>query len=305
MDLAGELSELIGEPEEANAIAPSNFIPADEDPFASSAESQFVSSSIPVTSGFEVAFVPQEEDPFAALHAPPPLSASSPWSQPDPFAPVAGGGSIKHDFSPGKDPFGHEPFSLPEESPALPPKKAGKAPPPRPAPPKNAPARPPPPKLQSAPPSQPHANFADAFGQGDPFGSSAVDGGGDFADFSQFDQQFNSAVSSSTFGSSSPWGTSPTSSRTTGRSSASDSFSMGTKTLDFTEDPFKNYRYEDPFALADPFQSLAGDPFSQQQQSNSHFGSQLQGTKPIHNNNNNITNNSNSNKNAHNKNGFM
>ncbi|CAG7729698.1 unnamed protein product [Allacma fusca] len=281
MDLAGELSELIGEPEpEVNAN--NNFVNATEDPFASSVESQFVSSSIPVASGFEVAFMPQqEEDPFAALHAPPPLSASSPWSQPDPFAPVAGGGSIKHDFSPGKDPFGHEPFSLPEESPALPPKKAGKAPPPRPAPPKNAPARPPPPKIQSAPPPQQPQAFGDPFGQGDPFGGSAGDGG-DFADFSQFDQQFNAAVSTSTFGSSSPWGTSPTSSRNTGRSSASDSFSLGTKTLDFTEDPFKNYRYEDPFALADPFQSLAGDPFSQQQQSNSHFDCRLAERNRIH-----------------------
>lgn len=323
INLAGELNELIGEPEEPHVdpvVVTSNFNSVSEDPFASATSQFAVSSSVPVAaSAFE------EEDPFAALHAPPPRSASSssPWSQPDPFLPVSAGGgssSIRHDFSPGKDPFGHEPFSLShDESPALPPKKAGKAPPPRPAPPKNAPQRPPPPKIQSAPPPVQKA-FGDPFGQGDPFGNETNNGGfADFASFANFDQQFNSASnatslsssSSATIESFSPWG--PTSSSTTASSRTNNSKSTHesslvdttSKALDFTEDPFQNYRYEDPFALSDPFSSLSlsagADPFSQ-----SNFGSsQLhQGTnKTIHNNNNNNNHNNNSNKNAH-KNGF-
>jgi hypothetical protein len=79
----------------------------------------------------------------------------------------------------------------------------------------------------TAPPKQP-----DAFSQGDftPNFDTA------FADFSNFDSQ--------------PW---------TSRSQSQPQFSQPpprptlTPHLEFTEDPFKNYRYEDPFANRDPF----------------------------------------------------
>lgn len=74
------------------------------------------------------------------------FAPKDPFAPHDPFAPATGASSSqqRQDFSPGKDPFGQEPFAE-EAAPALPPKK----PPPRPAPPKGAPARPPPPAFKA------------------------------------------------------------------------------------------------------------------------------------------------------------
>lgn len=129
-----------------------------------------------------------------------------------------------------KDPFGCDPFAIlhaptrgdvspapgdgapprpTSPSPALPPKKS-KVPPPRPAPPRPAA----PPKVKSA----------DPFG-GDAFGGSNSSSG--FADFSDFETKLSSSNLSET--------------RRTAPSSA--------KGLEFSEDPFRNYRYEDPFNI--------------------------------------------------------
>ncbi|KAK4885465.1 hypothetical protein RN001_001736 [Aquatica leii] len=126
-----------------------------------------------------------------------------------------------------KDPFGCDPFAIlhaptrdgsapppprpSSPSPALPPKKS-KQPPPRPAPP-----RPAPPSLKQG------QSQSDEFSSNaDPFSSP---GGGGFANFADFEAKFSDKPST-------------TSTNTT------------TRTLDFTDDPFRDYRYEDPFNIA-------------------------------------------------------
>ncbi|XP_016974337.1 epidermal growth factor receptor substrate 15-like 1 isoform X4 [Drosophila rhopaloa] len=151
---------------------------------------------------------------------------------------------------PGKDDFGSDPFAAlhaptgqgqvlspnaqksgppprPESpSPALPPKKS-KVPPPRPAPPRAA---------------QPTSGFGGG-------GS----GGGGFADFDDFDNKNQSTTGSGlglapkagasvfdAFGGAAVSQKAPTPGPITGPT-------------DFKDDPFKDYRYEDPFSIKDPF----------------------------------------------------
>ncbi|XP_044744453.1 epidermal growth factor receptor substrate 15-like 1 isoform X2 [Coccinella septempunctata] len=133
--------------------------------------------------------------------------------------------ATSHNQEADKDPFGCDPFAIlhaptrdgsvpprpTSPSPALPPKKS-KQPPPRPAPP-----RPQPPKKSSP---------NDPFG-GDSFGS----GSGSFADFSDFESKFSNKTSPS----------SKTSQVAAGKPS---------KELEFVDDPFRDYRYEDPFNIS-------------------------------------------------------
>ncbi|XP_064211795.1 epidermal growth factor receptor substrate 15-like 1 isoform X3 [Tribolium castaneum] len=142
------------------------------------------------------------------------------------------------DSTPDKDPFGCDPFAVlhaptrdgappprpTSPSPALPPKKS-KQPPPRPAPPR-----------PSQPPGVKRTSQPDLFGN-DAFGTS-----GGFADFSDFDSKcLHYSHVTGPFTSSplnplhSPFPTKPTTAQPKG--------------LDFTDDPFRDYRYEDPFNI--------------------------------------------------------
>lgn len=150
-----------------------------------------------------------------------------------------------------KDPFGDDPFAnlhappRPESpSPALPPKKA-KQPPPRPAPPR--PAQGPTGPLRAAPapptPSPTPDPFANAFStqQGimDNNNSNNFNTSTGFADFANFDSKPE-----------------PTLNRTAPPRPTSRTHTVSTVTSklpDFTEDPFRDYRYEDLFNIADPF----------------------------------------------------
>ncbi|KAK1125459.1 hypothetical protein K0M31_005820 [Melipona bicolor] len=156
-----------------------------------------------------------------------------------------------------KDPFGDDPFAnlhappRPESpSPALPPKKA-KQPPPRPAPPR--PAQGPTGPLRAAPapptPSPTPDPFANAFSaqQGimDNNNSNNFNTSTGFADFSNFDSKPE-----------------PTLNRTAPPRPTSRTHTVSTvtpKLPDFTEDPFRDYRYEDPFNIPDPFADDAED----------------------------------------------
>ncbi|KAJ9598014.1 hypothetical protein L9F63_026881 [Diploptera punctata] len=181
----------------------------------------------------------------------------------------------------GKDPFGCDPFASlqpassgppprPESpSPALPPKKS-KQPPPRPAPPRpvqqpamRAAPLPPTPSpdptaMSNKDPFSNPSTLADPFAadpfssgggsvtptpaattQNDPFGSSS----GTFADFANFDSKFSEAtgdVSSQMV-------------QATTKTTAMQQQQHRYAGLEFTEDPFRNYRYEDPFNISDPF----------------------------------------------------
>ncbi|KAK9310280.1 hypothetical protein QLX08_000294 [Tetragonisca angustula] len=156
-----------------------------------------------------------------------------------------------------KDPFGDDPFAnlhappRPESpSPALPPKKA-KQPPPRPAPPR--PTQGPTGPLRAAPapptPSPTPDPFANAFSaqQGimDNNNSNNFNTSTGFADFSNFDSKPE-----------------PTLNRTAPPRPTSRTHTVSTvtpKLADFTEDPFRDYRYEDPFNIPDPFTDDAED----------------------------------------------
>lgn len=156
-----------------------------------------------------------------------------------------------------KDPFGDDPFAnlhappRPESpSPALPPKKA-KQPPPRPAPPR--PSQGPTGPLRAAPapptPSPTPDPFANAFSaqQGimDNNNSNNFNTSTGFADFSNFDSKPE-----------------PTLNRTAPPRPTSRTHTVSTvtpKLPDFTEDPFRDYRYEDPFNIPDPFADDAED----------------------------------------------
>lgn len=172
----------------------------------------------------------------------------------DPFDPFHDSSSHTEAKNPddlaGKDPFGCDPFASlhppapsgappprPESpSPALPPKKS-KQPPPRPAPPR--PLQPPTP---SPDPFTSTTQVDDPFSafnnnnnnnNNDPFASSdnttATSG---FADFANFNSKFSD---------------------TTGDNRVA---AAAVTRLDFTEDPFRDYRYEDPFNIADPFDDV-------------------------------------------------
>ncbi|XP_028982686.1 epidermal growth factor receptor substrate 15-like 1 isoform X2 [Diachasma alloeum] len=206
-----------------------------EDPFASSKAAE--------------AFGNSGGDPFANFDGR--NSASSGFTS-DPFAAKqeaydpfgdgrrndkAGGESIQT-----KDPFGDDPFAnlhaptrAESPSPALPPKKA-KQPPPRPAPPRPAAG----PNLRAAPAPPTPSPTPDPFNNtsSDPFAAQNDNNNGNtgfgstitgFADFANFDSKPEVA------------------------SRPSNAVSPPQKLPDFTEDPFRNYRYEDVFEIADPF----------------------------------------------------
>ncbi|XP_044263752.1 epidermal growth factor receptor substrate 15-like 1 isoform X4 [Tribolium madens] len=141
---------------------------------------------------------------------------------------------------PDKDPFGCDPFAVlhaptrdgaapprpTSPSPALPPKKS-KQPPPRPAPPR--PAQPPTVKRSSQP---------------DLFGNDAFTSSGGFADFSNFESKclHYSHVIGPTPPSQNPLHSPFSTTKPTDKTAQ-------TKGLDFTDDPFRDYRYEDPFNI--------------------------------------------------------
>ncbi|XP_015433947.1 PREDICTED: epidermal growth factor receptor substrate 15-like 1 isoform X2 [Dufourea novaeangliae] len=224
----------------------------DQDPFASSKAQEAFSASSPDPFGNAFPSQPTSggftSDPFSAF--------DNSNTKQDPFDPFGNG--KRTDIKPTiataatKDPFGDDPFAnlhappRPESpSPALPPKKA-KQPPPRPAPPR--PSQGPTGPLRAAPapptPSPTPDPFANA--NSDPFssqqgimdnnnGSFTTSTG--FADFANFDSKPE-----------------PTQNRTAPPRPTSRAQTMVTPKLpDFTEDPFRDYRYEDVFTIADPF----------------------------------------------------
>ncbi|XP_076243714.1 epidermal growth factor receptor pathway substrate 15 isoform X2 [Calliopsis andreniformis] len=230
----------------------------EQDPFASSkAQEAFSSTPDP----FGAAFPSQTNtggftnDPFSAFD-------NSNVIKQDPFDPFGDGKRTDIKAGTGtiatKDPFGDDPFAnlhappRPESpSPALPPKKA-KQPPPRPAPPR--PSQGPTGPLRAAPvpptPSPTPDPFSNA--NSDPFSaqqgvidnnnSSSFTSTG-FADFANFDSKPE-----------------PTLNRTAPPRPTSRAHTTVTPKLpDFTEDPFRDYRYEDPFNIADPFADDAED----------------------------------------------
>ncbi|XP_032591347.1 epidermal growth factor receptor substrate 15-like 1 isoform X3 [Drosophila grimshawi] len=172
-------------------------------------------------------------------------------TQRDPFGADAFGANKSNAITPepGKDDFGSDPFAAlhaptgqgqvlspnaqrsgppprPESpSPALPPKKS-KVPPPRPAPPRA---------------TQPSSGF----------GTSGAGGGG-FADFDDFDNKTQATTIGTGTG--------------TGIFDAFGSTKAATPVpaiikgpTDFKDDPFKDYRYEDPFNIKDPFSDEDAD----------------------------------------------
>ncbi|KAK2575336.1 hypothetical protein KPH14_012249 [Odynerus spinipes] len=163
-----------------------------------------------------------------------------------------------------KDPFGDDPFAnlhappRPESpSPALPPKKA-KQPPPRPAPPRPSQgpvgtlrAAPVPAPPTPSPSPDPFANAnSDPFAVQQPIGdnnniSNFTASSTGFADFTNFDSKPESSPNR------------PAPPRPVSRPHAA--MTLIPKLPDFTEDPFRNYRYEDPFNITDPFSDEAED----------------------------------------------
>ncbi|KAG7202414.1 hypothetical protein KM043_018729 [Ampulex compressa] len=234
----------------------------DQDPFASSKAKEAFSASTPdpfgsafptqsVTGGFDT-------DPFTAFD-------SSTVVKQDPFDPFGDGKKNENKgtavtTNATKDPFGEDPFAnlhappRPESpSPALPPKKA-KQPPPRPAPPR--PSQGPTGPLRAAPAPPTPSPTPDPFANvnSDPFAAqqtiidnnnSTFTASTGFADFANFDSKPEPLTNR----------TAPP--RPTSRVHAS---SLVTPKLpDFTEDPFRDYRYEDPFNIVDPFPDDAED----------------------------------------------
>ncbi|XP_076386138.1 epidermal growth factor receptor pathway substrate 15 isoform X2 [Megachile rotundata] len=229
----------------------------EQDPFASNKAQEAFAATTP--DPFGSAFPSQNtggftSDPFSAFD-------NSNVIKQDPFDPF--GDSKRTDTKTGnvitttKDPFGDDPFAnlhappRPESpSPALPPKKA-KQPPPRPAPPR--PSQGPTGPLRAAPapptPSPTPDPFANA--NTDPFSAqqgvidnnnSTFTSSTGFADFANFDSKPE-----------------PTPNRTAPPRPTSRAHTVYPKLPDFTEDPFRDYRYEDPFNIADPFADDAED----------------------------------------------
>ncbi|XP_059473451.1 epidermal growth factor receptor substrate 15-like 1 isoform X2 [Neocloeon triangulifer] len=237
------------------------------DPFAANFDSQ-------QNTGFD-------SDPFASL-------GGNTGGQNDPFDPFGEKAAASKTPEPGADAFGCDPFAnstspaltpspVPpvtpqpgrEDSsptPALPPKKS-KQPPPRPAPPKAMLRAAPAPAAPTSPSPEPNADpfGQDAFSNNDAFSSSAG-GFANFADFDKFSTKSNNNngisrhshsnnnnyTSSSNSSSTAPSPAPPTPARPKGRYAG----------LEFTEDPFRDYRYEDPFEIEDPFASLPPAPTS-------------------------------------------
>ncbi|XP_050086755.1 epidermal growth factor receptor substrate 15-like 1 isoform X2 [Anopheles aquasalis] len=234
------------------------------DPFAASAADPFGERK---GSGVETAAKDEFGcDPFAILHAPAPGQALTP--------------------SPSRS----GPPPRPESpSPALPPKKA-KQPPPRPAPPR---------PMQGPTPTKPAPPASDAFGDSS--------GGGSFANFADFDNKNLKPVTSTatvtpvssslasmsapSFGSNRslkgvttstppqipPFATITIEAPTPPAPVAAQRMitpvsppaTAPTPVVDFSDDPFKDYRYEDPFNIEDPFADsedsaapISDDPFA-------------------------------------------
>ncbi|XP_076287151.1 epidermal growth factor receptor pathway substrate 15 isoform X2 [Lasioglossum baleicum] len=227
----------------------------DQDPFASSKAQEAFDASTPDPFGNAFPSQPASFDPFSAF--------DNSNAKQDPFDPFGNG--KRSDVKPviataaTKDPFGDDPFAnlhaptRPESpSPALPPKKA-KQPPPRPAPPR--PSQGPTGPMRAAPAPPTPSPTPDPFtnANSDPFsaqqGIMDNNNGGfttstGFADFANFDSKPEPT----------PNRTAPP--RPTSRTVAT---VYPTKLPDFTEDPFRDYRYEDPFNIADPFSDDAED----------------------------------------------
>ncbi|XP_046744353.1 epidermal growth factor receptor substrate 15-like 1 isoform X1 [Diprion similis] len=169
-----------------------------------------------------------------------------------------------------KDPFGDDPFAnlhapaRPESpSPALPPKKA-KQPPPRPAPPR--PSQGPtaglgagPMRAAPAPPTPSPTPDPFVNANSDPFAApvennnneaaftTSTSSNAGFADFANFDAKPEPV----------PSRLAPP--RPASRPLTTTTSASAPKLPDFTEDPFRDYRYEDPFNITDPFQDETED----------------------------------------------
>ncbi|XP_050510062.1 epidermal growth factor receptor substrate 15-like 1 isoform X2 [Diabrotica virgifera virgifera] len=151
-------------------------------------------------------------DPFGS-------SFTSNSGQPDPFNAFDGSQNKAAPTESDKDPFGCDPFAVlhaPTRDGSAPPRPTSPSPALPPKKSKNPPPRPAPPRPQ--PPNFKKGQQSDAFGS-DPFG-----GGGSFADFSNFDAKFTNKPIAKVQAQSS-------------------------NVLEFTDDPFRNYRYEDPFNI--------------------------------------------------------
>ncbi|KRF97865.1 uncharacterized protein Dwil_GK21653, isoform C [Drosophila willistoni] len=211
----------------------------DSDPFGGAAKptiSTGFDDSFSMSSGFDSGF-----DAFGQSGT---AAGGFGQTQRDPFGGDAFGGHKTNAITPepGKDDFGSDPFAAlhaptgqgqvlspntqksgppprPESpSPALPPKKS-KVPPPRPAPPRA---------------SQPTSGFG-----------GGVSGSGGFADFDDFDNKTGGVGVGVGAGGSSVFEAFGQPKTTTP--------SIITGPTDFKDDPFKDYRYEDPFDIKDPF----------------------------------------------------
>ncbi|KAG5337979.1 EP15R factor, partial [Acromyrmex heyeri] len=222
----------------------------DQDPFAlNKAKETF---SAPISDPFGSAFSAQQSnnftaDPFTAFD-------NTNMVKQDPFDPFDNGKRAENKTSTttlnAKDPFGEDPFAnlhappRPESpSPALPPKKA-KQPPPRPAPPR--PSQGPTGPLRAAPAPPTPSPTPDPFvnANSDPFSAQqTIDNNNSFtssgfADFTNFDSKPEPTANQST----------------PPRATSKIHVTMAQPKLsDFTEDPFRDYRYEDPFNITDPF----------------------------------------------------
>ncbi|EZA52898.1 hypothetical protein DMN91_010464 [Ooceraea biroi] len=232
----------------------------EQDPFATSKGKEAFSA--PASDPFGAAFSTSSNDGFATD----PFTAfdnTNVAAKQDPFDPFNNGKRIEDKTSltatsNAKDPFGDDPFAnlhappRPESpSPALPPKKA-KQPPPRPAPPR--PTQGPTGLLRAAPAPPTPSPTPDPFmnTNSDPFSAQQIMDNNNlnftsstgFADFTNFDSKPEL-----------------TSNRTTPPRPTSRTHAVleQPKLSDFTEDPFQDYRYEDPFNITDPFADEADD----------------------------------------------
>ncbi|KAK9497930.1 hypothetical protein O3M35_003828 [Rhynocoris fuscipes] len=153
-------------------------------------------------------------DPFSAF--------DSSGRNNDPFDPFNNSSSqpAKVDDAFNSDPFGCEPFEV--SAPALPPKN--KQPPPRPAPPRPAP---PPSLAASNPPSDSFADFSN-------FNSKLENNEQIRIEYNNNNRSFNNTTNNNN-------------NNFNNNKTLTNNDDIATSRLDFTEDPFKDYRYEDTF----------------------------------------------------------
>ncbi|KAK5647503.1 hypothetical protein RI129_002395 [Pyrocoelia pectoralis] len=171
-----------------------------------------------INDSFNAAFTKTDgfsSDPFNSFTAPTNTKT-------DPFTAFEDEQESSTQNNDSKDPFGCDPFAIlhapTRDSAPLPPRPTSPSPALPPKKGKQPPPRPAPPR-----PAPPSVKQMDDFGSSDPFSSSS---GGSFANFADFDAKFSDK----------PTTTSNTSSTN--------------KSLDFTDDPFRDYRYEDPRNIA-------------------------------------------------------